>query len=231
MTPDIFQSKTDPMFEPNRPGTPSVSAQPAPAIQISKPASGASLPPALMINPNTPSMGSMVVAQPKKGGRLKSSIIGILALGLAGASAEIYMLMNERTGLQNQIKLQSSSGGGDQQQMEALVQAKADLTNQVNELIETKVELIDELSIFSVPPGSAPNQVGNVVVKGTFSGDAKTSYIVTTKNNTTVSIKNSKDPKVDAAFKALATSTVEIAGEHILGSREITVKFLNGTLF
>ena len=68
-----------------------------------------------------------------------------------------------------------------------------------------------------------------MTVKGILHGDGKVPYTLMTENEIVVTVKNSKDAKVEEALKSLVGTTVELAGEHGFGSRDITVRTVNGS--
>lgn len=92
-----------------------------------------------------------------------------------------------------------------------------------------KAELLSELSLF-VNSGTGTSTSAKFDLKGLI-GFAKSQYTLTTANNLVLTVKNSKDLKVDIALKPLIGGTAQVSGTHTVGTYEITAEGLNGAPF
>lgn len=85
-----------------------------------------------------------------------------------------------------------------------------------------------ELSLWTAPAGATGER--EISFEGTVAGGAGKPYTVTTLSGTVVTIKNSKDAKVDAAIKPLVGQMTAFKGAHAPASREVTIVSVNDTL-
>ncbi len=159
-------------------------------------------------------------------------ILIVVSLAFAGGAAYFYMqgksLQEKSVVLGAANDTMSTKIGSLNAQVADLTKAGDDLKAQVGTLTGEKAELAKYLVFFVAPPGSGSE--ASVDVKGALSGGGKVLYALTLENGIRLSMVNSKDAKVDAAFKALAsTSSVQIAGTHTPGFRDVTVTAVNGT--
>jgi hypothetical protein len=134
---------------------------------------------------------------------------------VAAATTEAPVPALDTAGLQAQVATLT-------QDRDALTLKVGDLTNQLN-------DLSGQLSAFAVPQPGAPVEVP-ITVQGVIGGGGKSAYTVLTNKNILFTIKNSKDPKVVAILQPALTAPAIISGTHVIGSRDITVVTVNGTL-
>jgi hypothetical protein len=67
-------------------------------------------------------------------------------------------------------------------------------------------------------------------VKGVITQDAKGVYTITTPRNIVLTVKNSKDSKVDTTLKPMVGQNVvaSLSGVHAPMSKDLTVESING---
>lgn len=165
----------------------------------------------------------------------KTSVIkialGVVALLFAGTAVFLFF---QNSGLKE--KMAASSGVTDaanakvaalNSQVGDLNKQIADLNSKLATLTGDNQKLIAELSFFVVPAGS-PSEEAAFTLKGKVEVGGKVLYVVTADDGLKVTVKNSKDEKVDAALKPLVGQTAEISGTHAAGSRDATVTAVNG---
>jgi hypothetical protein len=157
--------------------------------------------------------------------------MGAVILLLAGALVFVYFNLN------SQLDAAQNGGAGTsgqvatlQQQVSQLNTEKTDLSTQVQTLTATNQELLTELGFFATATGTSTVPV-SATVKGMLSGNASTTFALTTPRNVKILVANSKDAKISAALTPLAgsTSTVTLGGTHPSGSPSFTVTSVNGT--
>ncbi|OGY98980.1 MAG: hypothetical protein A2945_04005 [Candidatus Liptonbacteria bacterium RIFCSPLOWO2_01_FULL_52_25] len=159
-------------------------------------------------------------------------VLAIVAVALGGGGVYFYMQGRD---LQEKSMTLGAANDAMMAQVASLNTQVADLTAsgndlkaQVQAITSEKGELAKNLSFFLAPAGASTPV--SVVAKGALSGGEKVLYALTLSNGIRLSVVNSKDAKVDAAFKALtSTSSVEISGTHVPGFRDVTVTAVNGT--
>jgi hypothetical protein len=161
-------------------------------------------------------------------------VMGIVILLLAGALVFVYFNLNSQ--------LDSAMSGNPnisgevttlQGQVSQLAADKETLTTQANALTAERDELATELSFLVAAPSAGTSTPVTATVKGMLSGNASTTFALTTIHNVRVLVANSKDAAVSAALTPLVTgtSTVTLAGTHLPGSLNLTVTAVNGTAF
>lgn len=168
----------------------------------------------------------------------KRNLIAVVALGVVAAvlaAASVFFFLQNR-GLQD--KIAADSGAIDaaatkvvalNSQADNLNKQIADQNAQLTALTGDNQKLLAELSFFVVLAGSPPTETA-FTLKGSVAGGGKSPYTVAADDGLKVSVKNSKDTKVDAALKPLVGQTAEISGTHVIGSRDVTVTSVNGAL-
>jgi hypothetical protein len=159
-------------------------------------------------------------------------VLTVVSLAFAGGAAYFYMqgkdLQEKSVVLGTANDTMSTKIASLNAQVSDLTKAGDDLKAQLGTLTSEKDELAKYLVFFVAPAGSSGDLP--VTAKGALSGGGKVLYALTLENGIRLSIVNSKDAKVDGAFKALAsTSSVEISGTHTPGFRDVTVTAVNGT--
>lgn len=164
----------------------------------------------------------------------KKFVIATIAMGavillLAGALAFVYFNLNSQ--------LEAAQGGTGsnaqvaslQQQVNQLNSEKADLTAQTQNLTASNQEVLTELGFFVQTTGTSTAPM-TATVKGTLSGNASTTFALTTAHNVRILVANSKDANVAAALTPLVsgTTSVTLTGTHVPASLNFTVTAVNG---
>ncbi len=201
MTSDIFQPKGEAVFKASAPGQPS-----SPAAQ----------------KPAAISMG----AEPgKKKGNILTIALAAVSVLLLGGNVYFYF---QSAAPRAQTPSITGTGTGQQQeaQIASLTSDKNSLSQQVDTLNKTMADLSGQIAIFEPAPTSTITSV-NFDVSGMLGGGGKVLYSLTTSRNIVLSVKNSKDAKVDAALKDLVGKQVSLQGTHQPGSTSLTVVSVN----
>lgn len=235
------QVKTpDPINPAGQPSTPSVKPASAPfvASDIFRPAkeepmfqSRAAAGPKAA-SPDKPQMVSFASSKESYGGGgwLKRyalpETIGLVAI-LAMAGTVFFYIRS--ADLETKVAAANQQSGASQASIASLTNQKTDLTNQAASLNATITDLTNQLSLFAAPANASATQELSITIKGTLGGGGKSSYFLMTNKDILVVVKNSSDPKVDAALKPLLGSQIEISGTHVPRSNSITVTAVNGT--
>lgn len=158
--------------------------------------------------------------------------MGAVIVLLAAALVFVYLNLNSQ--------LEAAQGGSPinpdqlsslQGQVTQLTTERDQFASQAQSLNEDNQALLAELGFF-VPPASATSTAPvSAMVNGMLSGNASTTFVLTTAHNLKVIVLNSKDAKVAAALAPLVagTSTVTLAGTHPAGSLNFTVTAVNGS--
>lgn len=152
-------------------------------------------------------------------------VAGVAVVAMIGVSVYFYMQSGSVSG---QVDLLTASNA-------ALTSQIADLKSNTapsDELAAAKADALEantELGLFAVPlvATGTPAAV-RFDLKGTL-GTAKSLYTLTTAKGIILSIKNSKDAKVDVALKPLVGTAVGLSGTHIPGTFDLVVENLNGS--
>lgn len=131
------------------------------------------------------------------------------------SSSEVASLNATNAALTSQVATLNSAASVSSADLDA---AKADAT-----------ELLSELSLFT-NAGAGTSTSIKFDLKGLI-GNAKAQYTLTTARGVVLTVKNSKDLKVDTALKPLIGGTAQLTGTHIVGTYEITAEGLNGAPF
>jgi hypothetical protein len=159
-------------------------------------------------------------------------VMGLVIVILAGALAFVYFNLN------GQLKAAQSgvmqSGGGDQSALQAqvteLTSERDALAAQTAQASAERDMLADELGFFVVPPGTSTSTPVTVIMSGTLTGNASTTFALTTAHNVRVLVANSANTAVAAALTPLANGTtdVQLTGTHLPASANVTVTAVNG---
>jgi hypothetical protein len=234
MTSDIFQPKNEPVFDPRTAAQPARDSAVGAAAKsfFSKLNPGERKLAAAPVETKTGPAGSSFAQEEAKSGMKKYGVMGVAALLLVacgGLGWYAYSLGEEKAAAEEQLVALEAEKASATGQVAALAKDKNDLSNQITLLTEANKSLLADIAIFKVPDGSVANATGTVSVKGVLHGGDKLQYSVTTKNDVIVFIKNWKEPNVDAVLKAFVGTSIEVSGEHVLGSREVAVLAVNGT--
>ena len=124
-------------------------------------------------------------------------------------------------------------------QVDTLNAANTALTSQLAALKNSTVSM-DDFNSAKADAGEVSNELSLFINSGAGTstpvrfdlnglvGLVKAQYTLTTPHGIVLTVKNSKDAKVDAALKPLIGGTAELSGTHIAGTYEITVDSLGG---
>lgn len=201
MTSDIFQPKGEAVFKSSAPGQPAGSAAQKPAVV------------------------SMNAEPGKNKGNVLTIALGVISVLLLGGNVYFYFQSTAK-----QPQAPAAAGTGTSQQQEALIASltsdKNTLTQQVDTLNKTMADLSGQLAIFEPAATSTITSV-SFDVSGTLGGGGKVLYSLTTSRNIILSVKNSRDVKVEAALKDSVGKQVSLQGTHQPGSTSLTVVSVN----
>ena len=84
-------------------------------------------------------------------------------------------------------------------------------------------------NLFVIPQNTTGTSAAKPFALRGLVGQAKGIYNLTTINGLVLSVKNSKDAKLDFSLKPFIGANVELAGTHIPGAYDITVQMVNGS--
>jgi len=209
---------------------PSMFSKTAPAIMVSDLLAN----PDLGVVPNEAKKGTETgsVAAARNPGKIPvvALVLGVVAVLFAAASVYLYF---ENNGLKDKVAASSAAAdaanakvAGLDSQVENLNKQVADLSSKNAALSGDNQKFLTELSFFFVPANSTEQDIA-FTFKGNVSS-SKSLYTITADDGFKITIKNSKDVKVDAALKSLLGQTAEVSGIHAAGLREVTVTAVNG---
>jgi cell division protein FtsB len=169
-------------------------------------------------------------------------IVALVALGVAVPMLYMSGLSAKESVTSLQTQLQAA-----QSQLMSLQGSGADTATQLSALNSEKQDILDELAIFAVPalvPATTATTTSGTStapamqmpasvefrVKGVITQDSKGVYAITTPRNIVLTVKNSKDSKVDTTLKPMAGQNVAVSfsGVHAPMSKDLTVESVNG---
>lgn len=172
------------------------------------------------------------LGMPKSGKTILTIALAVLALGAAGGAVYFYL---QNRGLQRKLADLSSQIDAANTKMLSLTSQVTDLANQKHDLVSGVISLTDEnkmlaskLSFFFAPANVSSSEAAEFVFKGILAGGGKALYAVISDDGIKISVKNSKDEKVNAALTNLVGKIVSIGGTHLPGSKDVTVTSVNG---
>ena len=214
----------------------------SPASSISSSSSvKAKLPETLMAKKqvSTLAMGSAVSSSAKPGGISKVVLIVLAILALVGVGGSIYFYMNVSK-LNGQIaaltadnSITVSQTTSLSAQVADLNKSKDDLQSQLTASMENADELRGQLLFFVAPAPASGTATSSAQVsfslKGVLTFDSRSvQYMVSAPSGLKVSIKNSRDQKVETVLRPLIGTSIEISGTHAKLSKEVTINSVNG---
>lgn len=152
-------------------------------------------------------------------------VMGVIIVGLLAAGVILYKI-NDDLGTQAvSLKSENDTLSANFASIQKNVN---DLNGQNGDLKTQNGDLNSQLSLFVLPPGSTSTS-GQITLKGTLGGGAgRALYTLTTSKGITVTIKNSKSPKVDPILKTYLGTVVELTGTYTVGTKEMTASEING---
>lgn len=142
-------------------------------------------------------------------------------LSQSGGASRADSLASQNAALENQIAAMTKTNSELSAESSSLKTENAGLATDV-------AALKNDLSFYAVIPGISTITENAVNVKGILTLSKSGQYVLTTANGAIVNVKNYKDTKVDALLKPLLGASVELAGTHPAGSRDLTVVSVNG---
>lgn len=159
------------------------------------------------------------------------AVMGVVILLLAGALAFVYFNLNGQLEAAQGGAVPSGDTASLQQQVSQLTGEKTDLATQVQTLTAGNQEALSELSFFTAATSGTSTAPVSATVKGMLSGNASTTFALTTAHNVKILVANSKDAKVAAVLTPLLAGTdpVTLSGTHLPASLNLTVTAVNGT--
>lgn len=160
------------------------------------------------------------------GGRLPWIIAGVAILALVGSivyfisktgklSAVSDQLAATNATLNAQLAELNNSGAASATELDAAKAAIKDIT--------------DQLNLFVIPQNTTGTLAAKPFILRGLVGQTKGVYNLTTANGIVLSVKNSKDAKLDFTLKPFVGANAELAGTHIPGAYDITVQRVNGS--
>ena len=160
------------------------------------------------------------------GGRLPWIVAGVAILALVGSivyfisktgklSATSDQLTATNAALSAQLAELNNSGAASATELDAAKMAIKDIT--------------DQLNLFVIPQNTTGTLEAKPFALKGLVGQAKGFYNLTTINGIVLSVKNSKDAKLDFTLKPFVGANAELAGTHIPGAYDITVQMVNGS--
>ncbi len=170
-------------------------------------------------------------------GRSKIVLIVVVVVALASVAGAVVLYMNNKKlsahvdTLTAETAAAGSTASGLSTQLADLTTSKQEANDQVVSLTKEKNQLRAELSFFITPPllpGATSSPVIAFSLTGTVALDDKLQYSLTTSEGLKLTVKNSKDPKVDSALKPLIGMSAEISGTHAPLFKDVTVSAVNG---
>jgi len=205
----------------------SVKAKPPETLMAKKPVS-------------VPSASSPVLSVTKPGGSSKIVLIALAILALVGVGGSVYFYMNVSK-LNGQIvaltadnSTTASQTANLSAQVTDLNKSKDDLQSKLTASMKNTEELRGQLLFFVAPAVASGTATSSAQVsfslKGVLTFDSRSAqYMVSAPSGLKVSIKNSRDQKVEATLRTLIGTSVEISGTHTKLSRDVTITAVNGT--
>jgi hypothetical protein len=166
-----------------------------------------------------------VVEQPAHGSRIAMIVMGALIVILLATLGYIYFSLNGKVSSVNgTAAITASEGQALRAQVTQLTADKDALTGQVTALTEQSQGYAEEVA-FAVNTGSTTDV--SATIRGTVSGTTS-AYFLTTAHGLKISIKNSKDARVDAGLKPLVGQGAILTGTHRPGVMDLTIATING---
>ncbi len=160
-------------------------------------------------------------------------LIALAALAILSAGGAVFFYL-QNNNIKGQIASYSAQSAAANAKVNDLTSQLGKLASDSNSRIAAITAESDKLSrelyFFVVPAGfSSSTPEADFSLRGILSGSGRIPYVVTTADGLKVSVKNSKDPKVDAMLNPLISKTIEISGTHVVGSRDVTVTAVSGS--
>lgn len=213
ITSDIFQPKSEPVFQPSGAKSQTSSNSPEAKPQV------------ISVTQNDKSAAGM-------SGKILPIFLGVVSVILLGGNVYFFL---ENGDLRSKFdSLNSGKVSSENQttsfesQAASLAADKKTLTDEVDSLNKTIVDLNSQISIFAAPAENASATSVSFDVSGTLGGGGKFLYSLTTSKNIVLFVKNSKDAKVNSALKPLLSTSVQLGGTHEAESNYLTVETVNG---
>ncbi len=165
----------------------------------------------------------VAASQEHSWGRVATGVMGVIIVLLLAIIGYMYYSLNGKVAtVSGQNASSASETQGLQAQLTKIAQDKTDLTNQIQGLTADNQALMSEVGLF-VPQATSTT----VTIKGTLATTSM-GYVLTTPHMIVLTVKNSKDAKVDVTLKPLVGKMTELTGTHKSGVLEITVTAVNG---
>jgi hypothetical protein len=223
MTNDVFKpAKNEPVFQPKSEitATPSKSTFSIPSLKqdissINAPMTSQS------------SAGAVRMEdRPSKGSTWSVIVMGLITLVLVGISGFLYKNTSE---LDARVRELTADKASLNVQISSL-QSTANGANERVAVLENDLKNVsDQLALFVLPKGTSTEPL-LVTLKGAVGGGVdRAAYTLTTDKSIVVTLKNGKEPAVEAVIKPLLGTSIEVTGTYVPNSREVVVTAVNGT--
>lgn len=207
ITSDIFQAKSEPVFQSSVAKTQTTSNSMENKQQV------------VSVTQND-KLGTGM------GDKILPISLGVVSIILLGGNIYFFLqngnLSSELASLNN-VKASSES------QATAFAADKKNLTDQVDSLNKTIADINSQILIFAAPTDSSSTPA-SFSVAGMLSGGGKSLYSLTTNKNIVLWVKNSKDADVDTVLKSLLGTSIKLEGTHQPESNQLIVTTVNGQL-
>lgn len=212
ITVDIFRPKEEPVFQPKRGPE---SKMPPSQIAAAGPKS-------------TPSVQPTVIATVSKESRrdLTQRIIlaGVAVVAVVALGFAIWANV-KRGSLAREVEGLTAARADLENRNNEFIRKINELTTEVRTLTEENKELSLGLSFFV--PLQTPTTTA-VTVRGALGGGSgKTPYTLTLNRGIILTLKNSRDAKIESLLRPFLGESVEVSGTYISGSRDVTVDVVN----
>lgn len=159
--------------------------------------------------------------------RIAMLVMGALIIVLGGTLAYIYLSLNGKLSLAaGESATNANQASTLRSQAQKLAEEKNELAGRVQTLSGEREALMEEVMFFAVS-ATATSSEAAAAIRGTITA-ANGVYTLTTPHNIRITVKNSKDVRVDGGLKPLIGSTATLTGTRRPGLAEITVTGING---
>ena len=160
------------------------------------------------------------------GGRLPWIIAGVAILALVGSIVYFISKTGKLSDVSDQLTATNAALNA---QLAELNNSGAASATELDAAKKAVKDVTDQLNLFVIPQNTTGTSAAKPFALRGLVGQAKGIYNLTTINGLVLSVKNSKDAKLDFSLKPFIGANVELAGTHIPGAYEITVQMVNGS--
>jgi outer membrane murein-binding lipoprotein Lpp len=206
MAKDMFKSKNEPVFQPK------------------SSASVTNVVTATSVNSKDTKTNSLYNSPAGKKNLALMITSGLIITILVGATIYFFLQVS---GLQSKVDALTTANNDLNSQIAQLTNQNSDLNSQISTLTSLNRDIESSLSFLVTAPGAESDPV-SFSLTGKLGGSDKTNYTILTARGVTLTVKNSKDLKIQEAFKDLVGNDIVVSGTHTSGSRDVTITIING---